>query len=374
MIPKGAWIVATEREPSRHVLPAGRHLQPGRARPEPACCRLTAPPSADAGCASYRPTFSQVQRCRRGFRAWQRKTGTTDPPLRPFAGRRPPNWFGWDFVCAPMLDPRSARLVRARRRRRPERRHRRDRLRHDHAGVLGVSNGYASDPTRARPAVDRGHPAAGVRERQRDRACRRADHRLADHPAADDRRSRRRPRLPADRPEHRAGPGPRRPAGRPGCCTRAGPSQRAGRVNSRSLSDRQRHRPGEPVPRLHHHRRRRRRSCSPTSRKIGTVPPPLPSTPGQTPPPIVPSAVATIPQLPWTRTRRPSRRRSTPCRRPPSPLTDAYVGAQADQQRPPGHGPRPAERSTPGNGCATARRSQARPQSPTRSSSPMSGR
>jgi hypothetical protein len=33
--------------------------------------------------------------------------------------------------------------------------------------------------------------------------------------------------------------------------------------------------------------------------KIGTVPPPLPSTPGQTPPPIVISAVPTIPQLPW---------------------------------------------------------------------------
>jgi hypothetical protein len=33
--------------------------------------------------------------------------------------------------------------------------------------------------------------------------------------------------------------------------------------------------------------------------KIGTVPPPLPSTPGQTPPPIVPSPVPTIPQIPW---------------------------------------------------------------------------
>jgi hypothetical protein len=33
--------------------------------------------------------------------------------------------------------------------------------------------------------------------------------------------------------------------------------------------------------------------------KIGTVPPPLPSTPGQTPPPIIPSPVPTIPQLPW---------------------------------------------------------------------------
>jgi hypothetical protein len=33
--------------------------------------------------------------------------------------------------------------------------------------------------------------------------------------------------------------------------------------------------------------------------KIGTVPPPLPSTPGQTPPPVVYSPVPTIPQLPW---------------------------------------------------------------------------
>ena len=33
--------------------------------------------------------------------------------------------------------------------------------------------------------------------------------------------------------------------------------------------------------------------------KIGAIPPPLPSTPGQNPPPIIPSPVATIPQLPW---------------------------------------------------------------------------
>jgi hypothetical protein len=33
--------------------------------------------------------------------------------------------------------------------------------------------------------------------------------------------------------------------------------------------------------------------------KIGTVPPPLPSTPGQNPPAIIPSPVPTIPQLPW---------------------------------------------------------------------------
>ena len=33
--------------------------------------------------------------------------------------------------------------------------------------------------------------------------------------------------------------------------------------------------------------------------KIGAVPPPLPSTPGQTPPPIVASSAPSIPQLPW---------------------------------------------------------------------------
>jgi hypothetical protein len=33
--------------------------------------------------------------------------------------------------------------------------------------------------------------------------------------------------------------------------------------------------------------------------KIGAIPPPLPSTPGQNPPPIIPSPVPTIPQLPW---------------------------------------------------------------------------
>jgi hypothetical protein len=33
--------------------------------------------------------------------------------------------------------------------------------------------------------------------------------------------------------------------------------------------------------------------------KIGAVPPPLPSTPGQNPPAIIPSPVPTIPQLPW---------------------------------------------------------------------------
>jgi hypothetical protein len=35
------------------------------------------------------------------WRAWQRETGRTDPPIRPLPGRRPPNWFGWAFRGAP---------------------------------------------------------------------------------------------------------------------------------------------------------------------------------------------------------------------------------------------------------------------------------
>lgn len=35
------------------------------------------------------------------WRAWQRKTGNTDPPIRPLPGRVPPNFAGWNFVGAP---------------------------------------------------------------------------------------------------------------------------------------------------------------------------------------------------------------------------------------------------------------------------------
>jgi hypothetical protein len=35
------------------------------------------------------------------WRAWQRRIGRTDPPIRPIPGRVPPNFFGWRFVSAP---------------------------------------------------------------------------------------------------------------------------------------------------------------------------------------------------------------------------------------------------------------------------------
>jgi hypothetical protein len=62
----------------------------------------------------------------------------------------------------------------------------------------------------------------------------------------------------------------------------------------------------------------------PNIAKIGAVPPPLPSTPGQNPPPIVPSAVATIPQLPWN----PNPNRGPVNTVPPAitPLTTLHVG------------------------------------------------
>jgi hypothetical protein len=51
----------------------------------------TVPP---AGCpAPYQwPTWDDYLE---GWRAWQRTTGRTDPPIRPLPGRCPPNWFGW---------------------------------------------------------------------------------------------------------------------------------------------------------------------------------------------------------------------------------------------------------------------------------------
>jgi hypothetical protein len=58
--------------------------------------------------------------------------------------------------------------------------------------------------------------------------------------------------------------------------------------------------------------------------KIGAIPPALPSTPGQNPPPIVPSSVATIPQLPWN----PNPNRGPVNTVPPgiTPLTSIHVG------------------------------------------------
>jgi hypothetical protein len=162
VIPKGAWIVATgsnrvvmfrppverfpaQQTPGTGLLPGS--IPPRRPRPpfDPCPPRPARRPSfwtgpgqvtIDAnGTASVQMSLSQPTtapcpptpcppRGPRRFqkhntvleewRAWQRRTDNTDPPIRPLPGRRPPNWFGWRFVNAPsstLVQPGSTGLV-----------------------------------------------------------------------------------------------------------------------------------------------------------------------------------------------------------------------------------------------------------------------
>jgi hypothetical protein len=106
VIPKGAWIVQTTTNkvvmffpPVVNANPArsfGTGLLPGSIPP--------ASPRPKCGCSpsnEFAPHFRPFNETVEDFRAWQRRTGNTDPPLRQFAGRRPPNWYGWLFVDAP---------------------------------------------------------------------------------------------------------------------------------------------------------------------------------------------------------------------------------------------------------------------------------
>ena len=118
VIPKGAWIVRTsgnrvimyfppvEKFPAQRSLGTG--LLPGSIPPVRPKCNC-------GRCAPKPPIqFHKYNDVVEAFRAWQRATGQTDPPLRPLPGRRPPNWFGWKFVsapCATLVPPGSAGLV-----------------------------------------------------------------------------------------------------------------------------------------------------------------------------------------------------------------------------------------------------------------------
>jgi hypothetical protein len=52
-----------------------------------------------------------------GWRAWQRATGNTDPPIRPAPGRVPPNFFGWrrdpNAPCVTLVNSNSGGTVLA---------------------------------------------------------------------------------------------------------------------------------------------------------------------------------------------------------------------------------------------------------------------
>ena len=142
VIPTGAWIVATgsnrvvmfrppvstanpARSPGTGLLPGS--IPPARTPPfdwpcpprpprqppafdwpcppvppsPPVVTPFLPPPASCPPSNVFRPNFRRYNDVVEAFRAWQRATGNTDPPLRPLAGRRPPNWYGWQFVNAP---------------------------------------------------------------------------------------------------------------------------------------------------------------------------------------------------------------------------------------------------------------------------------
>jgi hypothetical protein len=103
VIPKGAWVVRTGSNrvvmftpPVVNHNPArspGTGLLPGTGLPaSPRCPPTPCPPP---------PPFHRYNDVVEAWRARQRETGRTDPPIKPLPGRRPPNWFGWRFVSAP---------------------------------------------------------------------------------------------------------------------------------------------------------------------------------------------------------------------------------------------------------------------------------
>jgi hypothetical protein len=117
VIPTGAWIVATGSNRVFMYYPPVSTSNPARA---PGTGLLSSAPPSKCGCPppsppnTFIPNFQRYNDYVEAFRAWQRATGNTDPPIRPLAGRRPPNWFGWQFVNAPsstLLQPGQSGLV-----------------------------------------------------------------------------------------------------------------------------------------------------------------------------------------------------------------------------------------------------------------------
>jgi hypothetical protein len=101
VIPKGAWIVATASNSVVMFYPPVIPSNPART---PGTGLLSSPPPRTSPCGcppKGPPPFRRYDAVLEGFRAWQRETGDAGPPIYPFAGRRPPNWFGWTFVPAP---------------------------------------------------------------------------------------------------------------------------------------------------------------------------------------------------------------------------------------------------------------------------------
>jgi hypothetical protein len=117
VLPKGAWVVDTGTNSVVMYRPDWRAAQYTQPRHQMGTGNLpgkqqwqaswtTCPPTT-------RPTHDQYLEC---WRAWQRTTGNTDPPIRPLPGRVPPNFAGWSFVGAPsstLLQPGQSGTVLA---------------------------------------------------------------------------------------------------------------------------------------------------------------------------------------------------------------------------------------------------------------------
>jgi hypothetical protein len=107
VIPKGAWIVATGSNRVVMFYPPVTSYNPARTPGTGMLSSAIPPAQSKCGCPpppcppTGPPPFRRYDDVLEGFRAWQRKTGDAGPPIYPFAGRRPPNWFGWKFVPAP---------------------------------------------------------------------------------------------------------------------------------------------------------------------------------------------------------------------------------------------------------------------------------
>jgi hypothetical protein len=114
VIPKGAWIVATQSNQVVMFYPPVINSNPART---PGTGQLSQEIPRGPGCppcGPKPPRFPPWNQALEDFRAWQRETGDTFPPLRSSVGRRPPNWFGWMFVPAPqstLVPPSASGLV-----------------------------------------------------------------------------------------------------------------------------------------------------------------------------------------------------------------------------------------------------------------------
>ena len=101
VIPAGAWVVATTSNRVMMFRPQVTPFNPPRSIGTgilPGQPDIPSPPPC--GCSNvFIPKFLKFNDAVERQRAFTQRTGL--PPLRPLAGRRPPNWYGWAFVDAP---------------------------------------------------------------------------------------------------------------------------------------------------------------------------------------------------------------------------------------------------------------------------------